>query len=162
MRGKRVSLGLTLIVALVSSTSAQRVAILRDVKEVHVTKTVVQNPEKVKEDFGPNLVEDSLREALRRANFEITNDATTSAHIILEEFSSGSAAKRFLVGLGAGRSTVAGRMVFTDANDKEIANIRIRVRGSLLFSSYQGGNTQRRQAVGSFDQKLTEEIARLK
>jgi hypothetical protein len=66
-----------------------------------------------------------------------------------------------LVGFGAGRSTVEGRMVFTDTKG-ELANVRIRVRGNLLFSGYQGDNTQRRQATNSFEQKLQEEIARLK
>jgi hypothetical protein len=140
----------------------QRVAILRDVRAVKVLPTVVSNPDKVKEDFAPNLVQDSLRNVLRDSNFEISEAAPIKAHIVLEEFSSGSTAKRVLVGFGAGRSTVVGRLVFQGADDKELVNIRIRVRGSLLFSAYQGANTQRRQATGSFDQKLIEEIARLK
>jgi hypothetical protein len=52
-------------------------------------------------------------------------------------------------------------MIFKDAKG-ELANVRIRVRGNLLFGGYQGGNTQRRQATTSFEQKLQEEIARLK
>jgi hypothetical protein len=31
-----------------------------------------------------------------------------------------------------------------------------------MFSGYQGDNTQRRQASNAFEQKLMEEIARLK
>ena len=77
-----------------------------------VLPTLVVNPDKVKEDFAPNLVQDSLRNALRDSNFETVDDAPVKAHILLEEFSSGSAAKRFLVGLGTGRSTIAGRLVF--------------------------------------------------
>jgi hypothetical protein len=140
---------------------AQRVAILRDVKTIQVDPTVVPNSEKVKEDFAPNLVQDALRNALRDTNFEV-GDAPIKAHIVLEEFSSGSLAKRFAVGFGAGRSTVAGRLIFQDAEGKELANVRIRVRGNFLFGGYQGGNTQRRQATNSFDQKLIEEISRLK
>jgi len=30
-------------------------------------------------------------------------------------------------------------LVFNDSQDKELVNVPIRVRGSLLFSSYQGG-----------------------
>lgn len=159
---RTLAAALVLSFGLICDGFAQRVAILRDVKMIQVGKTTVPNPEKVKEDFGPNLVEDGLREALRRANFEVTESAPTKAHIVLEEFSSGSVAKRFLIGLGAGRSTVAARLVFTDAANSELVNVRVRVRGSLLFSGYQGGNTQRRQAIASFDQKLSEEIARLK
>jgi hypothetical protein len=143
---------------------AQRTAILRGVKLITVEETVVGHPEEVKEDFAPTLVADSLRNALRSSNFEIVDDgAAICAHIVLDEFSSGSAAKRFLVGMGAGRSTVDGRLVFRDQmTGKELANIPIRVRGNLAFSSYQGGNTQRRQATNSFEQRLVEEIARLK
>lgn len=140
---------------------AQRVPILRDVKTVQVGPTVVPKPDKVKEDFGPNLVQDMLRNALRNSNFEI-GDAAVSAHIILEEFSSGSTAKRVLVGFGSGRSTVTGRLVFQDAEGKELANIPMKVRGKLLYSGYQGANTQRQQATSGFEQRLLEEIARLK
>ena len=140
----------------------QKVAILRDVKTIQVTSTVVPQGAKVKEDFAPTLVQDMLRNALRDSNFEIADTAPVSAHIVLEEFSSGNTAKRMLVGFGSGRSTVAGRLVIEDADHKELANIRMRVRGNLLFSGYQGGNTQRRQATSSFEQKLVEEIARLK
>lgn len=151
-----------LLSAAVAPVRAQRVAILRDVRAIQVLPTVVPNPDKVKEDFAPNLVQDSLRNVLRDSNFEVVDDAPIKAHVVLEEFSSGNTAKRLLVGFGSGRSTIAGRLAFQDAAGKELVNIRIRVRGSLLFSSYQGGNTQRRQATGSFDQKLIEEIARLK
>jgi hypothetical protein len=109
------------------------------------------------------LVADSLRNALRNSNFEVVDQGgPVRSHIVLDEFSSGSAAKRFLVGMGAGRSTVDARLIFQDQTGKELANVKIRVRGSLLFSSYQGGNTQRRQATNSFEQRLLEEIARLK
>lgn len=155
---------LVLVMCLASSSVslAQRVAILRDVHAIQVDPTVIANPDKVKEDFAANLMQDSLRNALRTANFETPESATVKAHIVLDEFSSGSTAKRFLVGMGAGRSTVDGRLVFQDAVGKELANVKIRVRGNLAWSSYQGGNTQRAQATNSFDRRLLEEIARLK
>ena len=67
-----------------------------------------------------------------------------------------------MVGFGAGRSTVDCRLVLQDAEGEELFNKRIRVRGNLIFSPYQGGNTQRRQAVNSFEQRLIEEIEGLK
>jgi hypothetical protein len=152
---------LVLFVGFSTVGTAQRVRILRDVKTIQVNPTVISKPDQVKEDFAASLVEDSLRNALKNANFEVAN-APVQAHIELDEFSSGSTAKRFLVGFGAGRSTVDGRLVFRDGDGKELATVPIRVRGNLLWSGYQGGNTQRRQATNAFDQRLMEEIARLK
>jgi hypothetical protein len=140
---------------------AEPAAILRGVKVVQVDSTVVANPEKVKEDFAPNLVQDALRNALRSSDFEV-GDAPIRAHIRLEEFTSGNAAKRFVVGFGAGRSTVKARLIVSDADGKEMANVNLDVRGNLMFSAYQGANTQRNQAASNFDRKLLEEIARLK
>jgi hypothetical protein len=150
-----------LVAGFIMDGSAQRMRILRDVKTIQVDPTVVVNRDKVKEDFAATLVEDSLRNALRNANFEV-GAAQLRAHIELEEFSSGSTTKRVLVGFGAGRSTVDGRLVFRDAEGIEVASTDIRVRGNLLWSGYQGDNTQRRQATNAFDQRLMEEIARMK
>jgi tetratricopeptide (TPR) repeat protein len=140
--------------------SAQR-AILADVTTVQVEPTVIANPDKVKEESAATLMMDSLINALRNANLEV-GESSVRAHIVLEEFTSGSTAKRFLVGMGAGRSTVDGRLIFNDATGRELANIDIRVRGNLLFSPYQGDGTQRRQATNAFDKKLAEEIAKLR
>jgi hypothetical protein len=107
-------------------------------------------------------LQDSLRNALRTTNFETPEVAPVRAHIVLDEFASGSAAKRFMVGFGAGRSTVDGRLVFQDESGRELANVKIRVRGNLAWSGYQGANRQRAQATNAFDQRLMEEIARLK
>lgn len=134
---------------------------LAGVKTVQVEETVVSNPAKVKEDHAANQVADSLKRALRDADFEV-GDSPIRAHIVLDEFTSGSTAKRFMIGMGAGRSTVDCRLVLQDADGKELYNKRIRVRGNLAWSSYQGGNTQRRQAVNSFEQRLIEEIEGLK
>lgn len=156
-------LTLTMVLAglvLSAEVAGQRAHVLRDIKAIQVDPTVINNPDKVKEDFAPALMEDSLRNALSNANFEVT-ESDVRAYIALDEFSSGSTAKRFLVGFGAGRSTVDGRLIFKDSKG-ELANVRIRVRGNLLFGGYQGANTQRRQATNSFEQKLQEEIARLK
>src|SRR5688572_22569313 len=114
------SLLLLLAVCLASSSVsvAQKAPVLRDVRMIQVDPTVIANPDKVKEEFAANLVRDSLRNALRNANFETPEAASVKAHIVLDEFSSGSVAKRFLVGMGAGRSTVDGRLVFQDVDGK--------------------------------------------
>jgi hypothetical protein len=151
---------LTVVVVMVASVAhAQKP--LAGVKTVQVDPTVVPKAEAVKEEHAPNQVADSLRNALRNANFEI-GEAPVRAHIVLDEFTSGSMAKRFVVGFGAGRSTIDCRLVLQDADGKELASKRIRVRGNLIFSPYQGDNTQRRQAVSSFEQRLIEEIEKLK
>jgi len=135
---------------------------LRDVKTVQVESTVIPHPEKVKEESASNLMQDSLRNAFRSANIEVADSAPVRAHIVLDEFSSGSEAKRFLVGFGAGRSTIDCHLVLVDADGKELQNVKIHVRGNLVWSPYQGNNTQRRQAVNSFDQRLLEEIEKMK
>lgn len=142
--------------------SAQDGAPLRGIKTVQVDPTVVSDPQKVKDQAAPNLVQDALRNALRAANIELADSSPIHFHLILDEFTSGSQAKRTLIGLGAGRSTVTCRLVMADASGKELANIRIHVRGNLAFSPYEGDNTQRRQALSSFDQRLMEEIERMK
>lgn len=155
---------LTLTVCNINAQSAAPKASspLRDVKTIQVDPTIVSDPAKVKEASAPNLVQDSLKNALRTANLEIADSAAVRAHIVLDEFTSGSTAKRVLIGLGAGRSTVTCRLVLQDADGKEISSAKIHVRGNLVWSPYQGNNTQRRQAVSSFEQKLLEEIERMK
>jgi hypothetical protein len=140
---------------------AQTPKLLVGVTTVQVDPTVVPEAGKVKEEHAANQVADSLRNALKDANFEI-GEAPIRAHIVLDEFTSGSTAKRFMVGFGAGRSTVDCRLVLQDSAGKELVSRRIRVRGNLIFSPYQGNNTQRRQAVSSFEQRLLEEIEKLK
>jgi hypothetical protein len=145
-----------------TSGAAQRAAVLRGVKTIRVTETVIPDPTRVKEDFAPVLMQDSVRNALLSAGFDVNEDASVTAHFVLNEFTSGNTAKRFIVGFGAGRSTVDGLLVFRDANGKEIAVSPVRARGNLAFSSYQGGNRQREQAMSALDQRLREEIARLR
>ena len=53
-------------------------------------------------------------------------------------------------------------LVLQDADGKELHSTKIHVRGNLVWSPYQGNNTQRRQAVTSYEQKLLEEIERMK
>ncbi len=159
---KRVVCGLVLALASASATAeAQRSPILRDVKAVQVNPTVVGNPDKVKADAAPVLLQDALRNAFRNAKIDTPNVAPIRAHLVLDEFTSGNTAKRFVVGFGAGRSTVDARLVFQGEDGKELASTRIRVRGNLAWGAYQGADRQRSQAVNSFDERLAEEIARL-
>ena len=146
---------------MVCSIRAQNFGPLHEVKAIQVDPTTVPNPDKVKDQAAPNLVQDSLKNALRTANIEI-GDSPIHAHIVLDEFTSGSTAKRVLVGLGAGRSAVTCHLVVVNADGKELANTLIHVRGNLAWSPYQGDNTQRRQAVTSFEQRILEEIEKMK
>src|SRR5262245_57369056 len=127
---------------------------------IRVEPTVVSNPSGVKEDYSADMLRDYLRAALKSAGFEI-GDSPVKAHLVLDEFTSGSTAKRVMVGFGAGRSTVDTRLVVVDG-EKEAASVRIRVRGNLIFSPYEGGNTQRRKSVNSLQQRVLEEIYKLK
>ena len=159
---KRVVCGLVLAFLSASATAeAQRSPILRDVKAVQVNPTVIGNPDKVKADSAPVLLQDALRNALRTLNIDTPNVAPIRAHLVLDEFTSGNTAKRFVVGFGAGRSTVDARLVFQGEDGTELASTRIRVRGNLAWGAYQGADRQRSQAVNSFDERLAEEIARL-
>ncbi len=136
---RRMVQALTLCLTLtVCSARAQNAGLLKGAKTIQVDPTIVSNPDKVKEPAAPNLVQDSLKNALRTANIEI-GEAPIRA-----------------------RSSVTCHLVFQNADGKEIANSKIHVRGNLAFSPYEGNNTQRRQAVSSFEQKLLEEIEKLK
>lgn len=135
---------------------------LQGVKAIQVDSTVVSDPEKVKEPSASILVQDSLKNALRAANIDIADSAPLRAHIVLDEFTSGSTAKRMLVGFGSGRSAVSCRLVLQDASGKEVSSTQIHVRGKLAFSPYESNSTQKKQAVTSYEKKLLEEIERLK
>jgi hypothetical protein len=145
----------------ISQAQAQKAGPLHDVKQIQVDPTIVSDPDKVKEASAPNLVQDGLKNALRTANIEI-GDSPIHAHIVLDEFTSGSTAKRVLIGMGAGRSSVTCHLIVQNAEGKELANSKIHVRGNLAWSPYQGNNMQRRQAESSFEQKVLEEIEKLK
>lgn len=136
---------------------------LTGVKTVQVDATEVTNPDKVKESWAANWIHDQLVGALKQTGFEL-GDAPIHARIVLEEFTSGNLAKRFMIGMGAGRSSITGTLIVSEggAGGKQLSSTRIHVRGGLIFSSYEGGNTQTRQAENSFEQKLVEEIEKLK
>ena len=124
----RVMQVLVVLMLMVGIAQAQTPKPLAGVKTIQVDPTVVPEAGKVKEEYAPNQVADSLRNALKDANFEI-GEAPIRAHIVLDEFTSGSTAKWFMVGFGAGRSTVDCRLVLQDSDGKELVSRRIRVRG---------------------------------
>ncbi len=136
--------------------------VLENGRKIQVDPTVIEQPDKVKDPMAANLVRYNLRAAVRDELLEEGN-SPIRAHIVLDEFSSESGAKR-LMDLGTGRSirTVDGRLVIQDASGKELASVKIHVRGSVAFGPSEGNNTQGRQAASDFEQRLLEEITRLK
>jgi hypothetical protein len=135
---------------------------LAGVKIVQVDPTEVPDPSKVKNDWAANWVHDQIVASLQQTGFQV-GDSPVHAKVVLQEFTSGSTAERVLIDLGAGRSSITGTLVFTDAaTTKQLYSKAIHVRGALAFSPYEGDNTQRKQAENSFEQKLVEEIESLK
>jgi hypothetical protein len=151
-----------LFIAATSTASfCSAAGVLENVRKIQVDPTVIEQPDKVKDPVAANLVRYNLRAAVRDALLEEGN-SPIRAHIVLDEFSSESGAKR-LMDLGTGRSirTVDGRLVIQDASGKELASVKIHVRGSVAFGPSEG-STHSRQAASDFEQRLLEEIARLK
>jgi len=148
------------LIFVVRVAQAQTPKPLAGVKTVQVDPTVVPKADKVKEEYAANQVADILRNALKNSNFEIA-EAAIRAHIVLNEFTSGSRAK-LMIGFGAGRSTVDCGLVIEDSQGKELANRRIRVRGNPVSSPHQDNQTQLQQTVSSFERRLLEEIEKMK
>ena len=135
--------------------------VLADVKAVQIDPTVVPDPKEVKDESVPNLVADSLRDAFTKAQIEI-GDSPIRAHMVLEKFSSGNQAVRFMVGMGTGRAVIKCRLVITDADGKTLVDREIETHGQVAYSPYQSNVTQRTQALSIFQQRLYEEIRSLK
>jgi len=135
---------------------------LNDVKEIQVLPTVINNPQKVKNPDAAAIVEKALRRAILVNELQVAESAPVKARISLDEFTGGSSAARFMIGFGAGRSTVDCRIQLLDQSDKEITSVRVRVRGDLTWSSYQGNTSQTKQAVNKFERALMDEIDKWK
>jgi Domain of unknown function (DUF4410) len=157
-----LSLLFTLCELQARDSSATNPGVLAGVKAVQVDPTVVPDPSQVKADFAPKLVQDTLKDALKSAGFEIAESADIRAHVVLDRFSSGNTAKRVLIGLGAGRSGVLCHLVLQDASAKELSNTTIHVRGNLFLSPYEGNATQRKQAMSKLNRKFLKEIEKMK
>ena len=136
--------------------------VLENVKKIQVDPTVIEQPENVKEAVAAELVRYDLRAAVRDALFE-EGDAPIRAHIVLDEFSPQGRTKR-LMDFGTGRTirTVDGRLVIQDATGKELANVKLHLQGSVAFGPDQGHSSQGRRPASDFEQRLLEEIERLK
>jgi hypothetical protein len=136
--------------------------VLEKVTKIQVDPTVVEQPEKVKDAIAANLIRYNLRAAVKDAHLE-EGESPIRAHFVLDEFTSESNTKR-LMGLTGDRdaSTVDGRLVIQDATGKELASIKIHLRGSVTFSQVGGDNTKGRQATSDFEQRLLKEIEGLK
>lgn len=148
--------------ALNAQQAAPAAGALHEVKSIHVQPTVIANPDKVKDPEAASLVENSLKDALTHADINAADDAPVTAHVVLDEFSSGSVAKRMTVGFGSGRSSIFCHLVLQDASGKELANVPVHVRGNMRLNGYEGNGTQKRQALSSLDHALTEELEKLK
>jgi len=120
--------------------------VLENVRKVQVDPTVIERPEKVKDPIAAELVRYDLRAAVWDALME-EGDSSVRAHIVLQEFSRQSSAKR-LSDMGTGQSvhTVVGRLVVQDASGKELASVSIKMRGSVAFGARLTATTAR--AVG--------------
>jgi len=136
--------------------------VLEKVTKIQVEPTVIEQPEKVKDSVAPSLVRYNLRAAVKDARFAEGN-STTRAHIVLDEYSSENSARR-LIGLNSGRSisTVDCRLVIEDASGRELANIKIHLRGTVAFSQLDGGDGEIRHATSDLEQRLLKEIEMLK
>jgi hypothetical protein len=136
--------------------------VLENVRKIQVDATVIEQPEKVKDPVAANLVRYNLRAAVRDALLE-EGDSPIRAHIVLDEFSAEGGAQR-LMNLGTGRSirTMEGRLVIQDSSGKELASVKFHVRGSVAFGPSEGNNTPGHQAASDLEQRLLEEITRLK
>lgn len=136
--------------------------VLEKVTKIQVDPTVIEQPGRVKDSWAASVVRYNLRAAVRDALLE-EGESAIRAHFVLDEFSAEGGAKR-LMDFGTGRSirTVDGRLVIQDARGKELASVRIHLRGSIALSAGDGNNTQGRQAASDFEQRLLEEIERLK
>jgi hypothetical protein len=136
--------------------------VLEKVTKIQVDPTVVEQPDKVDDNIAPNLVRYNLRAALRDAHLE-EGDSPIRAHMILSEYSSESSARKVL-DMGSGRSvcTVDGRLVVEDASGKELASVKIHVHGTAVFADGTAIARDGRKARSDLEQRLFQEIEKLK
>jgi len=152
-----------LVLAVISTASIGSAGgVLKNVKRIQVDPTVIEQPEKVKDAVAAKLVRYDLRAAVRDALLE-EGDSQVRAHFVLDQFSTDGAAKRVMA-MGTGRTTrtVDGKLVIQDARGKELASVRIHVRGSVAFGPDEASSTQGRKPASDFERRLLEEIERLK
>ena len=137
--------------------------VLEKTTKIQVDPTVVEHPENVDDSTAANLARYDLRAAVRDAHLEEGQPADIRAHVVLEGFSSESRARR-VIDMGSGRSicTVDARLVFEDASGKELANIKIHVRGSVVPVQGDAAAPQGRESTSDLERRLLREIEALK
>jgi hypothetical protein len=136
--------------------------VLQNVTKIQVDPTVVEQPDNVKESAAANLARYDLRAAVKDAHIE-EGQSPIRAHIVLDGFSTETTKQR-LLGLGTGKniSTVDGRLVIQDSDGNELASVMIHVRGSAAFSPSDQDGGKSRQAASDLEERLLEEIEKLK
>jgi hypothetical protein len=136
--------------------------VLEKASKIQVDPTVVEHAEKVDDNLAANLVRYNLRAAIRDAHLE-EGASPIRVHMVLDEFSSESPARR-VIGAGTGRNvcTVNGTLVFEDAAGRELATVKIHVRGSVVSAQGDGGNADGRQVTSDLERRFLEEIEKLK
>ncbi len=136
--------------------------VLQNVKTIQVDPTVVEQPDKIRDTVAPELVRYDLRAALRDALLQ-EGASSIHAHFVLNEFSRLGASKRIAdFGTGRNNRTVEGKLVFQDASGRELAVVRIHMRGSVAFDPGQESTTQGRRPASDLEKCLLDEIEKLK
>ena len=135
--------------------------VLEKVTKIQVDPTVVEQPEKITDSMAPNLVRFNLRAAIKDAHLE-EGSSPVKAHIVLEKFTQENATKKLLnFGSGKNINNVDARLVIEDASGKQLANVRFHIHGSVAFTHAEG-SAEDRPATSDFEQRLVQEIERLK
>jgi hypothetical protein len=158
---KRVSILLFLSALFVPSFAAQA-GVLEKVGKIEIDPTVVEQPAKVTDAVAASLVRYELRAAVRDALLE-EGDSPVHAHFVLDEYSAPGTAKR-AANFGSGQTLrqVLGRLVFEDANGKELAKVEIHFYGNVGLNPAIGTSGQGRRPASDFERLLLDEIERLK
>jgi hypothetical protein len=136
--------------------------VLEKATKIQVDPTVIEHPQNVDDNAAANLTRYDLRAAVRDAHLE-EGPSAIRAHIVLDEFSSESRVRR-VIDMGSGHSicTVDGRLVFEDASGKELASVKIHVRGSVVPVQGDAGTAQGRESTSDLERRLLREIEALK
>lgn len=150
---------LLLVGATATAAFCSPAGVLEMAKTIQVDPTVIEQPDKVKDPVAANLVRYNLRAAVRDADLK-ESDSSIHTHFVLDEFSPQGSMKRVLsYGTGRSNCTVDGRLVIADASGKELASVKIHVRGSVSFNS---GDGIKPQATSDLERNLREAIESLK
>jgi hypothetical protein len=135
--------------------------VLEKVTIIQVDPTVVEQPDKVTDSMAPNLVRFNLRAAIKDAHLE-EGSSPVRAHIVLEKYTQENATKKLLnFGSGKNINNVDARLVIQDVSGKELANVQFHIHGSVAFTHAEG-SAEDRPATSDFEQRLVQEIERLK